>query len=280
MSKIGAHVSIAGGIINAPLNAAERQCESFQMFTRSPRGGKAQLLTKNIIKDFLDNCDKNEISNYYIHTPYYINYASAKQRIYKGSIEVVRQELERGTKIKAKALMTHLGSSKDFGKSKGLKKVIQGIRETMKGYTGTTQFLLENSAGAGGTIIGSTFEELGKIIKALPKYNLGVCLDTCHAFSSGYDIRDKVSVNKTLKEFNKHIGLSKLVLIHANDSKTEFGSNKDRHEHIGKGKIGIKGFTALMSHPALKKVDFILETPDDNLGKIDLNKLKKIRNNR
>lgn len=279
MINIGAHVSIAGGIFNAPLNAAERKCETFQMFSRSPRGGKAALLTKDVVKEFLDNCQKKKISNYYIHTPYYINYASAKQRIYKGSIAVVRQELERGTKLKVKALMTHLGSSKDFGKSKGLKKVIQGIRETMKGYTGTTQFLLENSAGAGGTI-GATFDELGKIIKALPKYNLGVCLDTCHAFASGYDIRDKASVNKILKEFDKHIGLSRLSLIHANDSKTDFGSNKDRHEHIGKGKIGIKGFVALINHPALKKVDFILETPDDDLGKIDLDKLKKIRNNR
>ncbi len=279
MTKIGAHVSIAGGVFNAPLNAAERQCEAFQMFSRSPRGGKATLLTKEIVNEFLDNCQEKNISNYYIHTPYYINYASAKPRIYKGSIEVVRNELERGTKLKVKALMTHLGSSKDFGKAKSLKKVIQGIRETMKSYNGTTQFLLENSAGAGGTI-GASFEELGEIIKALPKYNIGVCLDTCHAFVSGYDLRDKKSVNKTLKKFDKHIGLSKLILIHANDSKAEFGSNKDRHEHIGQGKIGIKGFIALMNHPALKNVDFILETPDNNHSKADLKKLKKLRNNR
>lgn len=277
MNNIGLHVSIAGGVQNAPLNAAEKKCEIFQFFTRSPRGGPAPELTKELIKEFLDNCQKNNIINYYVHTPYYINFASAKARIRNGSVEVVRQELERGSKLKTRALMTHLGSSKDYGKQKSLDMVVEELEKVMKGYKGSTQFLLENSAGAGGTVIGDKFEDLGYILNSLKKYKIGVCFDTCHGFVSGYDLRDIKAVNRMLKEFDRHVGLSKLVLIHANDAKAELGSNKDRHEHIGDGKIGKEGFQLLVQHPALKNVDFILETPHDSKEIKDLKILKKYR---
>lgn len=278
MNNIGLHVSIAGGIQNAPLNAVEKKCETFQYFTRSPRGGPAPEITKEVVTEFLDNCQKNNITKYYIHTPYYINFASSKVRTRHGSVEVVRQELERGSKLKTTALMTHLGSSKDFGKKKSLDMVVAGLRKSLQGYKGSTQFLLENSAGAGGTVIGDKFEDLNYILKSLKQYDIGVCFDTCHGFVSGYDMRDKKAVNKMLKEFDKYIGLSKLILIHANDAKEELGSNKDRHEHIGDGKIGKEGFQILMQHPALKNVDFILETPHDGKEIKDLNLLKKYRN--
>jgi len=277
MINIGLHVSIACGVQNAPLNAAGKKCSTFQFFTRSPRGGPAPEITDNIAKEFISNCKKNSINNYYIHTPYYINFASSKPRTRNGSIQVIRQELERGVKLKTKALMTHLGSSKEFGKKKSLDMVVSGLDKALYGYKGSTQFMLENSAGAGGTIIGDKFEDLGYIIKKLRKYKIGICLDTCHAFASGYDLRTKKAVNKTLREFDKLVGLSKLVLIHANDSKTELGSNKDRHEHIGDGKIGKEGFQLLVQHPALKNVDFILETPHDSKEIKDLKILKKYR---
>ncbi len=270
MINIGLHVSIAGGVQNAPLNAAEKECLTFQYFTRSPRGGLAPVITEDIAKEFLDNCQKNKIKSYYIHTPYYINFASIKPRIRNGSVQVIRQELERGSKLKTTALMTHLGSTKDYGRKKSVDLVVDGLAKALEGYKGETQFLLENSAGAGGTGIGDKFEELGYIIKKLKKYKVGVCLDTCHAFASGYDMRDKKAVNETLKDFDKHVGLSNLVLIHANDSKTELGSNKDRHEHIGNGNIGKEGFKYLIRHPALKNVDIILETPHDGKESRDL----------
>ncbi len=275
---IGAHVSIAGGVVNAPGNAADEGCECFQMFTRSPRGGKAPVIDDTVARAFKEQSATYKQKNCYIHTPYYINLASSNNRIRHGSITVIREELERGSRLGATALMTHLGSSKDLGKKQAMAKVIQGLDKALHGYEGETVFMIENSAGAGGTIIGDTFEEIGSIIKALKQYTMGVCLDTCHAFVSGYDLRTPAVVKKTLAEFNKQIGLEKLIMIHANDAKTEFGSHKDRHEHIGQGTIGQIGFKSLLRHPKLRKVDFILETKSDGQREEDIKLLKRLRN--
>jgi deoxyribonuclease-4 len=273
--NIGAHVSIAGGVQNAPQNAAKIGCECFQMFTRSPQGGQAPKLNSQTVKEFQANCKKVKISNYYVHTPYYINLASSNNRIRYGSISVIRDDLERGLLLGAKALMTHLGSATDLGPGPALKTVVEGLRKILEGYKGKTQFLIEISAGSG-NIIGDTFEEISRIIKALPKFNIGVCFDTCHAFVSGYDLRTKAAVDQTLKQFDQKIGLEKLVLIHANDAKKGLGSHTDRHEHIGYGQIGQEGFWSLMHYPRLNNVDFILETPPG--GNVDdIKTLKNLR---
>ncbi len=283
--KIGAHVSAAGGVFNAPKNAHNIGCECFQMFTRSPRGGNAPELTDDIVDKFKDGLKKYKIGNVYVHAPYFINFASARVSVVNGSIEILRQELERSSKLGVKALMTHLGSAKDVGKSKAIKMTINGIKKVLKGYKGSTQFLLENAAGAG-SVIGDSFEELAEIIKGVEsvkanKGKIGVCLDTCHAFASGYDIRDKKSWDETLKVFDKAIGLDRLVIIHANDSKNDFNTRKDRHENIGKGFIGRKSFEVLVSYKKLQKVDVILETPwvdGEKSIKKDINIMKKMRN--
>ena len=274
----GAHVSIAGGVFNAPINASQIGCEVFQMFTRSPRGGQPAKLTTDTIKQFLNNCKEYNQAEWYVHTPYFINYASVNNRIYNGSISVVREELERASQLKAKYLMTHLGSFKDEGKEKGFIKLINGLDKTLNGYKGSTQFLIEISAGAG-SIIGDNFEELAKIInhKKLKKYNIGICYDTQHGFASGYDIRTATTIKKTLENFDKIIGLKNLKLSHINDSMVEIGSNRDRHEHIGEGKIGLTGFKILLKNKKLKNVNFVLETKHDKV-KSDLKILKKIRN--
>lgn len=274
--NIGAHVSAAGGSQEAPKNAHDSKCECFQFFSRPPQGGKAPELADSVIRQFKDRCRQYKLTAY-IHTPYYINLASSNNRIRYGSINVIREELERGSKLGVKAVMTHLGSSKDLGKKAALKKVIEGVKKILKGYTGTAQFLIENSAGAGGTIIGDTFEEIGAIVKAIPSYDIGVCFDTCHAFVSGYDLRTASSVTKVMRELNKHIGSKRLQLVHANDAKFELGSHKDRHEHIGYGAIGEDGFRAMLRHTALKKVDWLLETPKDSKDVDDLKKLKAFR---
>lgn len=158
---IGAHVSATGGFENAPENAHKAGCEVFQFFSRSPRGGKAPELTSDVIKEFKDSIKKYEQKECYIHAPYYINLASKKNNIYHGSIAVLREELERGTQLGAKYMMTHLGSAKDLGKKEAIKKVIKGITEILDGYSGSCQLLLEMSAGAG-NIIGDTFQEIVK----------------------------------------------------------------------------------------------------------------------
>jgi len=268
---IGSHVSAAKGVQNAPINAAKVGAEVFQFFSRSPQGGKAPELTPEIAKEFKANCKKHKQKEWYIHSPYYINLASSSNRIRYGSISVLRQELERGTTLGAKYMMAHMGSAKDVGEAKATKMVIEGINKILDEYKGSCTFLIEIAAGAG-KIIGDDFKEIGKIIKGVKK-PIGVCFDTCHAFASGYDLRDQVALKKTLKEFDKTIGISKLKLIHANDSKTELGSRRDRHEHIGKGKIGKAGFWAILHEPKLKKVNVIIETPENEDG----NDIKNIK---
>lgn len=265
MMRIGSHVSIQGGIYNAPANAAKVGAEVFQIFSRSPHGGPVKPITKDVVLKFEAEMKKHKFNTFYIHAPYFINLASVKNNIYYGSISVVRQELERGSLLGCKAVMTHLGSFGELTEKKGLAKVAEAVAKIMEGYTGTTQLLLEMSAGSG-RIAGDTFEEIAAILgdKKLKDKNIGVCFDTCHAFASGYDLRSKEAVDTALLQFDKIIGLKKLALVHANDSKSDLGKHLDRHEHIGRGYIGLQGFKALAQNKVLNKLNWILETPKDD----------------
>ncbi|MDD2758177.1 MAG: deoxyribonuclease IV [Patescibacteria group bacterium] len=273
----GTHVSIAGGLPNAPLIAGKIGCEVFQLFTRSPQGGWTPACNAAIAAEFKANCKKAKQKEWYVHTPYFINFASDNPRVKHASISVVRQELERASLLGAKYLMTHLGSYAKLGPDKGFKQVVEALDATLAGYQGKTKFLIEISAGAG-DIIGGTFAGVAKIINhpKLKKYDINVCFDTQHAFASGYDLRTPAAVDATLKEFDKAIGLKKLKMSHCNDSFTEFNSRHDKHAHIGHGKIGLAGFKALLTDRRLKNVNFILETKAD-LEINDLATVKKIR---
>lgn len=273
----GAHVSIAGGLANAPVNAGKIGCEVFQMFTRSPQGGWVPPCDDGAAREFKANCKKYGIKEWVVHTPYFINYASANNRIYYGSINIVRQELERASLLGAKFLMTHLGSYKDLGHKNGLKQVVEGLTKTLSGYKGKTQMLIEISAGSG-EVIGDKFEEIAEVIHHphLKKYKIGVCYDTQHGFASGYDIRTPAAVDATLDQFDRVIGLKHLKMFHCNDSRSELGSNLDRHAHIGDGKIGLAGFKAFLADKRVAKLNFYLETKPDKV-KNDLETLKNIR---
>jgi deoxyribonuclease-4 len=263
--RIGTHVSIAGGIWKAPGNAAKVGAECFQVFSRSPHGGPVKPITPDVIEQFQTEMKKYKLDTFYIHTPYFINLSSVKSNIYYGSISVIRQELDRGSLLGCKAIMTHLGSFGELTDEEGLDRVSKAVAKVMEDYEGTTQLLLEISAGAG-RIVGDTFEEIAAILddKRLKGLNIGVCFDTCHAFASGYDLRDKKTVAETLKQFDKVIGLDRLIMVHANDSKAELGKHLDRHQNIGEGAIGVEGFKALAQHKVLGKRDWILETPKDD----------------
>lgn len=263
----GFHASAAGGVDQAPARAAHEGAEVFQFFSRSPRGGPAPKLTKEVVADWQQAIKVNSIKASYIHAPYYINFASLNNKIRYGSISVIREELERGSLLGVRALMTHLGSAKDVGEVKGTAMVIEGLTKVLQGYSGQTKFCIENSAGSG-AVIGDTFEEIATIIKKtesnLKKRNvIGVCLDTQHSFASGYDWRGgQATINKILNKFDQLIGLQRLMVMHINDSKVELNSHVDRHEDIGHGKIGKDAFKLMITNPKLKQVDFILETPD------------------
>lgn len=276
--KIGCHISIAGGIENAPERAKVLGCETFQVFARSPRG-RGKDISDEQVKKFRQEMDKYGFEYFYIHAPYYINLASENPRIYHWSISALRRDLEDGSKLGARAMMTHIGSAKDVGEGKAIELVVKAIEKVLEGYKGSCQFLLEISAGSG-NIIGDRFEEIGEILERVKNKNLGVCFDTQHAFGSGYDIRTQEGLENTLKQFEKYIGLKKLVASHVNDSKVELGSHKDRHEDLGKGFMGLKTFELFVRHPKLKKLDVLLETPTggENYSK-EIVFLKKIRQN-
>ncbi len=275
--NFGAHVSIAGGLPNAPVNAANIGCEVFQMFTRSPQGGPVKPIDQTVSDQFKALCAEHGLKEWYVHAPYIINFASGTARTYHGSISIVRGELERSTQLGAKYVMFHTGSYKDLGHAAGFKQVVTGLAEVMKGYTGSTQLLIENAAGAG-EVIGDTFEEIAEILDApeLKSYDIGVCLDTEHAFASGYDLRTATDVKKTFDAFDTTIGLKRLKMFHCNDSKIELGGKKDRHEHIGEGFIGEDGFRAILADKRLKNFSFIAETEHDKIVE-DLQLLKKLR---
>jgi len=276
----GAHVSIQGGVWNAPENAAKIGCEILQMFSRPPQGGKAPEITPEVVEKFQTAVKKNKITATYIHAPYIINLASPVGHTRGYSIHLIREELERGSLLGCQAVMFHMGSAAGVGEKKGLEMAKDGLEKILKDYKGTCQLLIEMSAGAG-AVMGDKFEDIKEVLKAKGANKVGVCLDTQHAFASGYDFRDEKALNKTLKEFDDTIGLKRLALIHLNDSATEFGSHKDRHAHIGEGKIGLAGFEAIVKSKKLKNIDLILETPWDggkSIGvKKDLTVLKGFR---
>jgi deoxyribonuclease IV len=274
--KFGAHVSIAGGIQNAPLNAAKIGCETFQMFTRSPQGGPAPKLTADVVAAFRKNCDDCKLTDWVIHSPYYINFASETERIRSSSVRVIREELERGSLIGANYVMFHPGSAKDVGRVAAMKHCIAGIKRVLDGYDGATKLLIEISAGAG-MVIGDTFEELAELLDGVGHPELGICFDTAHAFASGYDLRDAKAVAATFKKFDDIVGLKRLKMSHCNDSKIELGGHKDRHEHLGKGYIGLEGFKAMVEYKKfVKGFNLYLETEPDGVEE-DLRILKRLR---
>ena len=271
--KIGCHVSIAGGVDKAPERAHDLGCEVMQIFSRSPQGGKSPELTLKSIQEFKILNSIFKIEEVYIHSPYYINFASAESRIRYGSVNAIREELERASLLGAKYVMTHLGSAKDLGEEEGRKKTIEMLIKTLEDYEGSTKLLLENSAGAG-AIIGDDLAELGEIIKKVNSSAIaGICLDTQHSFASGYDWRD---FEKTIERIDREIGIKNIKLIHANDSLTECGSKKDRHAHIGEGLIGREAFEKIVDFAKENEIDLILETEHDKVVE-DIELLKSWR---
>jgi|SRR3989344_1632887 len=257
---IGAHISIADGLENAPERALDLGAEVMQIFTRSPQGGPFLEISEEMVKSFKENCRKFGIKNVYVHTPYFINLASKNNRIYYGSISSIRKELERASQLEAKYVMTHLGSAKDLGEEESIKKTIEGLEKIFEDYSGSAKLLIENSAGAG-QIIGSDFKQIGKIFSSTPdfdEYLAGVCLDTQHSFVSGYNWKNNFT--QTIEKIDMDLGFKNIKLIHSNDSLTDFNSRKDRHTHIGQGKIGLDGFEKLAAFAKENNIDMICET--------------------
>ena len=263
--QIGCHVSASGSIDKAVDNAVERDCSAFQIFTRSPRSWHAKDLTKEVIDSFKSKLKDSKIDRFAIcaHMPYLPNLATPKDDAFEKSVNTLISEVERCAQLGIPYLVTHLGSHLGTGEEAGIKKLVEGLTKAGK-TKNDVMILLENTAGQKNSV-GSDFKQLGEIFKQLkPEKKFGVCLDTCHAFVAGYDLRTADKVKETFKEFNKHVGIENLKILHLNDARGEIGCNLDRHYHLGLGGIGEEGITSVVKFANKKKIPIILETPIDD----------------
>jgi deoxyribonuclease-4 len=281
-NKIGFHVSIAGGIHNAVDNAIKIGCNSFQIFTRNPRGWKEKILNGDDLDAFKSKIRKTGISmdNIAVHMPYLPNLSAPKSELYEKSICSLTNEIHRCSKLGIKLLVIHLGSHLGTGTDNGINQLLNSCNEATERFKSNQNnnppvtILLENSAGQKNSI-GSSIEELKIILDKLSSKNYGICIDTCHAFAAGYDLHNVKSCIEFLDEFFRIIGRGTLKLIHLNDSKGDLNSHLDRHEHIGLGKIGMQGISSVVNDERLKNIPMIMETPVDSVRN-NLDNLKAI----
>ncbi len=263
MLRIGCHLSSSKGYLAMGKEAVKIGANTFQFFTRNPRGGKAKPLDKADIEAYLAFAGEHGIAKILAHAPYTMNACAKDESLREFVYETMCDDLSRLEYLPEGMYNFHPGSHVKQGVEVGIEYIAEMLnRINEKGYS--TTILLETMAGKG-TEIGRNFEELQAIIeKVEDTSHLGVCLDTCHVFDGGYDIVG--ALDKVLNEFDEVIGLKRLKAIHLNDSKNELGSHKDRHEKIGEGNIGFTAFENMINHPKLRELPFFLETPNELEG--------------
>ncbi|MDV2481610.1 deoxyribonuclease IV [Methanoculleus sp. Wushi-C6] len=264
MVLVGCHISIAGSIDRAVGRAREAGCETFQIFSRNPRGWKAKDLEPGPVDAFRKALDASGLGPVVDHMPYLPNPASPDDEIYEKSVAALTNELQRCDLLGIPYLVTHLGHHRGAGTEGGQERVIAAANRALAaaGADGVT-LLLENTAGEKNSV-GSTVADLARIVDGIDERGeIGLCFDTCHAFAAGYDLRTAEGVDALFGEIDDLIGLSNLRIIHLNDCKGDLGSGLDRHEHIGLGSIGEEGFRHILRHPAVRSLPLICETPVD-----------------
>ncbi len=260
MFKIGCHLSASKGYLDMANVSEKIGANTFQFFTRNPRGGQAKDIDENDVKAFLEKSQEIGIEVILAHAPYTLNCASSDEKIRNFAKETMKDDLMRMEYTPNNLYNFHPGSHVGQGADVGIKYIIEILNEVLK-EDQTTTVLLETMAGKGSEI-GRNFEELKQIIDGVKlKNKLGVCLDTCHVNDAGYDIVN--NLDGVLDEFDRIIGLDKLKAIHINDSKNPLGAHKDRHEKIGEGTIGIDAFERIINHEKLRNLPFFLETPNE-----------------
>ncbi|KYH42614.1 MAG: putative endonuclease IV [Candidatus Bathyarchaeota archaeon B26-1] len=275
MLKLGLHVSISGSIDRAVDRAVEKGCNTFQIFTRNPRGWRSRDLTREEVEAFIEKVEKFKIEPVFGHMPYLPNLASPKDETYRRSVESLITELRRCVELKIPYLVTHLGSHLGAGMEIGFERIIKAVNRGLSEVEGNVMLLLENTAGTKNSM-GGSFEDIRYIIERVDyPERVGVCFDTCHGFAAGYDLRTMESVESTIKMLDEVIGFEKLKLVHLNDSKGGLNSRIDRHEHIGMGMIGEEGFRNILKS-RLGQLPLILETPIDK-RRSDVENLQKVR---
>jgi deoxyribonuclease-4 len=263
MLKIGCHLSAAKGYAAMGRDALSIGANTFQFFTRNPRGGKARALDSEDEKEFLALMRENGIGPVVAHAPYTMNVCSADEKVRAFGRSVLTDDLSRMERLPGNYYNFHPGSHGGQGTEEGIRMITDALNGILTPDMKTT-VLLETMAGKGSEV-GRSFEELREILDRVElSEQMGVCLDTCHIFDAGYDIVS--DPDGVLEEFDRVIGLSRLKAVHLNDSKNSIGSRKDRHETIGGGRIGFDALLRFASRPALRELPLILETPNDLSG--------------
>jgi len=274
----GAHESIAGGVYKAIERGKEATCDTIQIFNKNNNSWKAAELKPDDVEKYFKLIDELGVTVATSHTSYLINIASPDKALYEKSINSLAEEMERCNVLKVPNLVLHPGSHVGTGEEGGIKRIGKAINKLFKKLKNNECTLLLESTAGQGSHLGYTFEQLAEMIDLVDNQDhIGVCMDTCHIFSAGYPLTDPKDYKKTMKSFNDTVGLDKLNIIHMNDSKKPFGEKKDRHEHIGKGEIGIEAFRNFVNDRRLEKVPMILETPKGDDLKDDIENLKILR---
>lgn len=266
--RLGVHTGIAGGLYRSINEAKEKGCQTWQIFSRNPRGWTAKPLTPEEIKLFRDAREQSGLDPCVIHSCYLINLAASSPEIRAKSIAAFRDEIERGLAIGADHLVVHPGSGRGAPVEEAIENCAAAIHESAKGLKDKMRkagfhILIENTAGQGDQI-GRSFEQVRDIIALCEDLPVGMCLDTAHSFAAGYDWRDERAAKRAMKLLGGTVGFDKVKVVHFNDSKAAFDSRVDRHWHIGAGEIGAEGLARVINYPKLRKVPFILETPQDD----------------
>lgn len=276
-------MSIAGGLENALWAARKYRCQCVQMFVVNQRQWRRPALTEEQIQRFRETRRETKISPVVVHASYLINLAAADKDTHQKSLMAISDELGRCERLGVDYYVLHPGAHRGQGEKKGLEKIVSSLQKVfVKVGDGTCKLLLETTAGQG-TSLGCRFEHLAYILDHTESSDrLGVCVDTSHIFAAGYDFRTPETFTQTIRQFDDILGLQRLQIIHVNDSKTDLGCRVDRHEHIGKGKLGRSSFRNFLTDRRTRYLPFILETPKGkspggrDLDKLNLNALRRL----
>lgn len=273
---LGAHVSSSGGIHTAIDRIESIGGDSVQIFTQSPRTWRPTNHDPANFERFKERRDEAGIQGVVCHALYLVNLASPKDDVYANSVKALKNTVDVACGIDADGVIFHVGSHQGAGFEAGLERVVPALAEALERCSDTTWLLMENTAGAGDTI-GRSVDELAAILDRLDRHpRLGICLDSCHLFASGYDVTDRAALDALLEEVDAGIGLDRLRALHVNDSKTPLGSNRDRHDNIGDGLMGEK-LGVFLSHPRLQGLPALLEVPGKDGHGPDAGEVKKLK---
>jgi len=269
----GAHCS--GGIKKALDNAVGMNADVVQLFVQSPRTWRFPNHDPKELEKFRERRDELRMAAL-VHSLYLVNLAAPDKAIYKKSVDTMRSTMDAACAIDADGVVFHVGSHLGAGLEAGLKRVVPALEQVLERCNERTWLLMENSAGTGGTI-GRSVDELAVIFDALGQHErLGLCLDSCHWYASGVDVTDREGLDAALKDVDRRIGLDRLRALHANDSKTPLGSNRDRHDNIGDGFMG-EGLGVFLAHPRLQRLPVVLEVPGKDGRGPNADEIKKLR---